>query len=738
MTIINKDEIHIILAEKPSLWKNIAKWLDCNKSWNGFITNQDGTIIITWWFWHLMELQKPSDINIDLKLWKFENLPIFFDLNDKYVVKKPTEKWDPKKQLELIKSFFKKNLDKKIYFYHAGDPDREWELITRLILNEIKKELTDENINIQDILKWEYRMWLKDFSKKTILGEFEKRTDIKKYDKLYECSVARLHWDWYVWMNLSPYYTLLTGSYKDPLNIWRVLSSLCWIVVDKELEIANFKESITYKVIWDFDKWFSAEWFSEKLKDWKLLTKNQTESVLNALKDIKNFNVLEKNIEEKIEYLTELYSLVDLMVDAEKKHWYDPEKTMELYQRLYEIHRIASYPRNDNWWLTDDDYIKAEAWLLGLMENGKYWKTIKEFKDKNLIKPLETYVNNSKVWAHAWLYPLVPPEWTISDVYNSLNQDEKNIFDLVINRFLWVLNWPYIYESSEIILNNWVHYFRTRWKILKQKWWKEYYKISDKENKDIELPDINIWDTCNLEKSYVKEVKNQKPTRYKKSTLWKAIDNLASLVKEDKELSERIRKISPGWERKLWLWTPWTRSDIINKLEDVWYIKIVNKQIVATNKWFKLVSIIKENFRDPITTWEWEDYLKKIEEGEWTYEEFIENLKSEIKKVIDNIELKVSEKYHFEPVLEDTIAICPKCWIWELKHWEKGYGCTSPKCDFIFWKTFLWKILSVKEIQSLLKWDILEIKWFYSEKKKKDYDGNVFFDFNEFKPKIKF
>lgn len=725
----------IIIAEKSSMWANIAKWLWITNKWKWYLYKWD--VIITWAVWHLIWLKTPNEIDEKYKLWKMENLPIFFDLKEHYEISDKT-----KDQFNNIYNIFKGIIDKweKIEFYHAWDPDREWELITRLLKEQIIKKLKNNNIDLSSYIEKEYRMWLKDFSKKTIENEFNKKTPIENYNNFYQAALARQHSDWLIWMNLTPYYTLVSWSYWETLNVWRVQSAILKIIVDKELEILNFKEELTYKLLGTFDEQsvFVAEWFSEKLKDWKLSSLNQYEIVKKDLENKKEFKVISKKIEEKQENLIGLYTLTDLQLDAEKKYWYEPSKTLSLMQSLYETHKIMSYPRTDSWFLAEDDFEKAKEWLLWMINDNIYWPKINKFKNENKILGNSNFVDNKKVWAHSWIYLLSPDEWTIQSKYNNLNTDEKNIFNLILNRLLWVMSWSYIYESSELILNNSVHYFKVKWKIVKDNGWKEYYKINNKQSIDTELPNLEEGDFVNLIKIASKEIKNQKPTRYSKSTLWKSIENLALLVKDNKELSERIKKISPKGERQLWLWTPQTRTSIIDWLEWNGFIVIKSKKISPTNKWFKLISIIKDTFRDPITTWEWEDILKNIEEWKDTYDSFINLLKGEINKVINEKTLKWDELYPFNPVLSKSIWICPKCWIWEILEWEKWFSCSWNKCDFIIWKDFLWKKFIEKEIINLLQWKMLEKVKMYSVKKKKDYEANIYLDKEAMKVKMKF
>jgi len=737
---MSKKEIKIIITEKASMAHNMYKHLWCNIKKQGYYTNKDESIYIARAVWHLLELKTPSDIDQKYKLWSLKNLPIFVPFADKYI---PSQNW--KSQLLKILNIFNKNKDNDIIIYHCWDPDREWELIVRNIVRYIKEELNKKNIDIEKSIKHEYRLWLKDFSKQTIFNEIKKKNDIKNFNDFYFASMARQHSDWLIWMNMTPYYTVVSGSYGQVLNVWRVQSSILRIVVDKELEILNFKEITKFKIIWEFNKEnpFQASWYSEKLKDWKLDNKNLVKKVLDDLKEKKEFKIIEKKQEIKKETLKELYNLPNIQADAEKKYWYSLNETLEIMQSLYENHTIMSYPRaNDSWYIAEDDYEKLEqGFLEGLLKIEKYKDIIQSFINEKKLKPTKNYVDNEKVWAHSWIYIKLPDDESKNfiDVYNQLNKNEKNILDLIVCRILWVLEGDYIYESSELVLNNWPHFFKLNWKILKNLWFKKYYNISNKKwNVDKLLPKLDKWDSVILEKTEVKEVKNKKPQRYTQGSLWLSINDLALLLKDDPKLSARIRKLSPKnnkWDRALWLWTWWTRWNIINWLIKDGFIKEEwkGKKIIPTSKWFKLISILDNKFKDPITTWIWEDLLKQIEDWEYTYKEFIDNTKKDITTVINQKEIKADKKYKYEPILDDAIWICPSCWVWEIKVWEKGYSCSSKKCDFIIWKNFLNHTFSAKEVEILLKWESLKNIKLYSTKKEKEFTTNLKVNFKSWK-----
>lgn len=734
-------KITIIVTEKSSMALNMQKHIWCTIKKNWYYQNSEGTIYLTRAVGHLLRLKSPSEIDDKYKLWKLDNLPIFVPFYDKYI---PSDKG--KEQLNKIYNLFKMNKDNEIEFYHTWDPDREGELIVRNITMYIKNRSKKEWDDIEKSIIGEYRLWLKDFSKKTIQNEMKRKANIKEYDNFYMASMARQHSDWLVWMNLTPYYTIVSWSYWNVLNVWRVQSAILKILVDKELDIQNFKEITTYKVLGDFDEKneFTAEWFSKNLKDGKLVSKEQVKKVQDDLINRKEFTVIDKIKETKTESLKELYNLVNLQLDAEKKYWYKPTDTLSYMQNLYEKATIMSYPRaNDSWYIADDDFWKLKLWFIQWLVNvPEYSKIAQKFITEWKVKANTNFVDNEKVWGHAWIYIKMPDDESrnFEDEYAKLDINEKNIMRLIINRILGVMNWNYIYESSELKLNNWPHFFKIWGKILKELGWKEYYKLSDKKNEDKLLPQLEKWSIVNLIKTNVKEVKNKKPTRYTAATLGKSIDDLASLLKDDPELSARIRKLSPKtakWDRKLWLWTWGTRWNIIDWLAINDFIMFTwswkTKKIEVTNKWMKLVSIINEQFRDPVTTGKWEDYLKKIEDWEWTYKEFIDELKNSIKSVVNEKKIIANKKYKFHNMLDDSIWVCPLCWVWEIKSWDKWFSCSSAKCNFIIWKTMLGHKFNIKEIETLLEGWILEKISLYSEKKKKQFTTNLKLDVDTWK-----
>lgn len=722
------NKINIIIAEKPSMWKNIANGLfDKFESKNWYLLSPDKKTIITWWVWHLVSLKLPNEINSKWKMWNFENLPMFINFKENYKVE-----WNAKKQFNIIKTLFLncKTKGYKVNVFHAWDPDREWELITRLIMKQLKDEIPD----LDGVIEKEYRLWLKDFAKKTIEEEFKKLNEIKNFDNLYYSALARQHSDYIVWMNLTAYYSLLIWLKKETFNVWRVQSAILRLLVDRDLEIRNFKDSFTYRLIWTFNNKennidnFIGIWFSEKTKDWILKTINLVETVKKDLilekeneKIIKYknpFKVEDKKKDLKKEYLNWLYTLVDIQVDAEKRFWYSPWDTLKYLQWLYHNHWVLSYPRTDSWFIEKSDYEKLEEALYELWDVSYYDKLFEKFFEKKYeINPSSNFVteDKSKLGSHSWIYILKPTKWTLKAVFEKLNIQEKNIFTLVLERIIACMVNPYIYESSELILKNWVHLFKIQGKVLIDKWFKDFYMVSNKENNDIILPNLEVWDIVNLNNLEIKEVKKTKPKYYTKWTLAKTIDNLANLFDKEThpELHKRIVKISPKWERQLWLWTPATRASIIDKLQESWFITEKSKKLYPLSKGYKLLSVIDENMADPITTAEWEDNLRKIMEWEFTYQEFIKDIKEIVKNLLNKKEHNLNLKYFQNEILwKDNFWLCPKCWIWEIREFDKWYSCSSQKCSFIIWKN----ISSVNISKDIVK-EIIE-DW----KTKKEFD----------------
>jgi len=741
-------KIEIIIAEKPSMARNMQKALDCNIQKSFYLTNKDNTRILTYAFWHLFRLKYPDQINPNLKYWKLETLPIFIPFNkDNYEpIPADNSSKGTKQQIDNITNLFRENKDNDIYVYHAWDPDREGELIVRMIMNHIRIQLKEEWIDIDKSIKGEYRMWLKDFSKKTILGEYEKKRPIEDYNNFYRAAQARSHSDWLVGINLTRYYTLVSGSYwkENTLNVWRVQSAILKILVDRELEIRNFVEIIRYKILWHFseENTFVAEWYSEKVKDWKLLNKEHVKLVEDDLKKRKEFEVIEKKKEVKKDSLKELYHLVKLQSDTEKQFKYSPTDTLQYMQNLYEKYKIMSYPRTDSGYIADEDWKRLEDTLLNWLKDiPNFSETINRFIEEWKIKSNPNFVDNSKVGSHSWIYILNPDDKSLADVYNTLPEPEKNIFNLIVNRILAVMNGEYIYESSELILNNGPHYFKIKGKIVKNLWYKEFYgNLGNNTNEKI-LPNLEKGDKVNLLKTESKEVKNKKPTRYSSGSLVEALDDLAVLLKDNKELSEKIRKISPKkskGDRKLWLGTGWTRAEIIKQLEKNWFIKTVNWKLQVTNKWFKLVSIVDEKYKDPVTTGYWEVKLKEIEEWDYNYQSFIAELKKELKDIISQEKVinKNKDTLPFEPIMDKSVAVCPICGVGEMKFWDKWLSCSNTTCKFILWYNYLGYTFSDQELEDLVKWKVLKQIPLFSKKKNKEFKADLKLDTKEWKIKF--
>ncbi|MTI66372.1 MAG: DNA topoisomerase III [Firmicutes bacterium] len=634
----------LVLAEKPSVGRDLARVLKCEKKGNGYI--EGGKYIVTWALGHLVTLAEPEKYNKKFKTWNIENLPMLPSQLKLEVMKKT------RKQFNTVKGLMNRKDVSEIII--ATDAGREGELVARWV---IKKAYIKKPIK---------RLWISSVTDKAIKEGFNNLKDGKDYKNLYMSAVARAEADWYVGMNAT---RALTCKYNAQLSCGRVQTPTLAIINKKELEIKNFKPKTYYGIMAE-SKGLKLAWQDGKTKDIKIFNKNKSNKILKNINNIENkkAKIVKVNKVNKKSYSPKLYDLTELQRDANKLFDFSAKETLSIMQNLYERHKLLTYPRTDSRYITTDivSTLKDRIKSINLKPYKKF--TAKLFN--KTIKANKSFVDNNKVSDH---HAIIPTEEI--PVLDSLSRKERRIYDLVVKRFLAVLYPPFEYEQTTIKAKIGDEIFIAKGKIVKSKGWKEIYDNDIKDlNKD-KLPNINKGEELNISKVYQTTGETKPPAPFNEGTLLSAMENPKKYMdNENKDLIKTIGKTGG-------LGTVATRASIIEKLFKSYLIEKKGKSIYLTSKGRQLLGLVPEDLKSPELTAEWEQRLSDISKGALNKDKFINEMKNYAKDVVKEIKNKKEEFKHDNL----TRNRCPECnkYMLEIKN-KKGrmLVCQDRECGY--------------------------------------------------------
>lgn len=614
----------VVLAEKPSVARDIARVLNCHKKGNGFLEGEK--YIVTWALGHLVTLADPESYDDKYKSWKLEDLPMVpKDL--KLVVIKQTSK-----QFHAVKSQLLRSDVGDIVI--ATDAGREGQLVAQWILDKAK------------VNKPTKRLWISSVTDKAIKEGFQKLRNGKDFDNLYHSAVARSEADWYVGLNAT---RALTCKFNAQLSCGRVQTPTLAIISKREEEIRQFKAKLYYGIQAQTDQKIVLTWHDRANNDIKTFAKEKADEILSKVKN-KQAKILDVEKKAKKSFAPQLYDLTELQRDANKAFGYSAKETLQIMQKLYEQHKVLTYPRTDSRYLSSDivDTLKDRVRACGV---GPY----KQSAYKLLQKPIKgngSFVNDSKVSDH---HAIIPTEETV--LMNKFTDKERKIYDLVVKRFLAVLYPAFEYEQTTIKADIAGETFVAKGKRVISIGWKEVYENRfDEEDgvddlKDQLLPSIAKGDLLTISTVTQTKGETKPPARFNEATLLSAMENPAKyMAGESKDLIKTIGETGG-------LGTVATRADIIEKLFNTFLIEKKGKEIFITSKGKQLLDLVPEDLRSPALTAEWEQKLELIAKGKLSKNVFINDMKNYAKTVVHEIK-NTSEKFKHDNI---TGTKCPDC-----------------------------------------------------------------------------
>jgi DNA topoisomerase III len=641
----------LIIAEKPSVGRDIAKVLKCTSKSDGYLFSEK--YIVSWAIGHLVTLFQPEDYDSNLKKWNKNTLPIFPSQIKLKAVPKT------KKQLSILKTLMNsKDVDSLIC---ATDSGREGELIFRYIysITKCKKPFK--------------RLWISSMTDTAIKEGFKNIKDGHLYDNLYYSAKCRSEADWLVGINASRAYTI---KYNTLISIGRVQTPTLAIIVNKQKEIDSFKPQNYFEVKGNFGNFFGL-WCDPKKHDTKILDKSLASTIVS---DVKNKTGTISNIskEEKKQPPGLLYDLTELQRDCNKKFGFSAKKTLSLAQDLYEKNKLITYPRTDSRYLSLDIVEKLNIKINNL-NIDPYKPFVSYIKGLNKLPITKRIVDDSKVSDH---HAIIPTDSKIN--ISSLSADSFKVYDLIVRKFLSVFYPPYIYEITKIITTIDKHNFLTKGTTVKQLGFMELLK-PEKLKDEIILPKVSINQKFNLMEVEILTKETKPPKPYTEGTLLSAMENAGKFI-EDEVLKEKLKDSALG--------TPATRASTIERLIEVGYITRNGKSIAPTQKGTTLISILPSQISSPETTGKWERGLTSIAKGTMEKDKFNQSIQKFVNFIVHSSENSPSDisfplenkKYSKYP--SKAIGTCPKCSSGSILENSKAFYCSNWKnsCKFSIWK----------------------------------------------------
>ena len=623
----------LVIAEKPSVGRDIARVLKCTQKGDGFLHSDD--YIVSWAIGHLATLKEPEDYDANLKKWRMGDLPI---IPDKMALKALPK---TSKQLNLLKKMLNSKEVSRIIC--ATDSGREGELIFRYIY---------QWANCKKPVK---RLWISSLTDAAIQDGIAKMKDSKEYDSLFASARCRAEADWLVGMNATRAYTLKCG---DLLPLGRVQTPTLAILVNRHHEIAAFVPENYWEVKAEFEtesgEIYEGIYFgvdsgegipcqaqggagrkdSTADQNTRILSEERANLIAAKVKNAPG-KVHFVETEEKRQLPPQLFDLTELQRECNRRLGFSAQKTLNIAQSLYEKHKMITYPRTDSRYLSRDMIPKLKP----IIESAPApYDTFA----KNILPELTTssrIINDAKVTDH---HAIIPTGSKKS--LSALSADERAVYDRIMRNFLAVFHEAYVYDVTTVITCAADELFRSKGKIDRNLGWKTVYEDphhivsepshprlasgSPKQSNDDDtvLPPLSQNQPVTTRDINVLHKKTQPPKPYTEATLLSAMEHAGRFV-EDETLKEALKSSGLG--------TPATRANMIEKLISSGYVTRNKKNLIPTDKGINLIAIVPPEMRQPETTGKWERGLSRIASGEMDEGRFMDSIRKYVTYLVD-------------------------------------------------------------------------------------------------------
>lgn len=684
----------LVIAEKPSVAQSYAKNLSAYKREDGYLEGE--SCIVSWCLGHLAEYAQPEEYDPKYEKWQFDDLPILPEAWKLKVSK------DKKKQFEVIKILM--NRSDVEYLVNGCDAGREGELIFQrvYVLAGCRKPVK--------------RLWISSMEDAAIQKGFQTMKSEEEYKNLCMAAVCRAQADWLIGMNGTRAYTT---RYFKRLVVGRVQTPTLAMLAERQERIEHFQKEAFYKVA---------------LTDGKLtvvsenIANEEAAELLAALCNGSTAVVTQMKKERKKSFPPKLYDLTSLQREANRYFGYTAKRTLDMLQELYE-EKLVTYPRTDSQFVTEDmkdsveELVEKMPVLLSFADYGQLGHGIKRV------------INNAKVSDH---HAILPTKEVVEKGIADLPADKKNLMMLICQQLVQATGEEYLYEQTDITVKCQEHDFKARGKIPVQMGFKEVEKafkqlcvkaepVEEKE-KETSIP------AGYEEGMRLFPVKAEKTTHYTSPPKPFNEDTLLAAMETagNKEFDSETEKKGLG--------TPATRASIIEKLVSSGYAQRKGKQILPSTEGKELVRVMPEYLKSAVMTAEWENQLLMMEKGEITDTQFMGEITSLVRKILEVCrEIPEEERRRFQTERE-VIGKCPVCGC-DIFEGKQNFYCSNRRCDFALWKEnrFLGsmeKNLDKKMARELLAKACTHVKGLYSKKKDMKFDADLLLTLEDGKPRF--
>lgn len=611
----------LVLAEKPSVARDIARVLKCSKKLNGAL--EGDKYVVTWALGHLVTLADPEEYDKKYKEWKIEDLPML-PKNMELVVIRQTAK-----QYQAVKTqLFRKDVREIII---ATDAGREGELVARWIL---------EKARCSKPIK---RLWISSVTDKAIREGFAHLRDGKDYQPLYDAAVSRAEADWLVGINAT---RALTCKYNAQLSCGRVQTPTLAMIAAREEEIRRFKPQEYYGLSL-LAQGIRFTWQDKKGGSTRSFSRERLEKIQQAAEK-ESLVITSVERTGKKTYAPGLYDLTELQRDANKKFGFSAKETLNIMQRLYENHKVLTYPRTDSRYI-GKDIVPTIPERLKACAVGPYRKLAAPLSVKP-VKADKSFVDDKKVSDH---HAIIPTEQFVQ--LEHMSSEERKIYDLVIRRFLSVLYPPFEYEQTTMKGEAAGEIFTAKGKIVKSIGWKAAYEGESAQEEEEEefqnLLDLKQGQRLKIQNVRLTAGKTKPPAPFNEATLLSAMENPVKYMETRDAKAVKTLGETGG------LGTVATRADIIDKLFHTFLMEKRGNDIYITSKARQLLKLVPEDLKKPELTADWEMKLSRIAQGKLKKNTFLSEIRDYTQEITK--EIKTGDGSFRHDNLTNTK--CPVC-----------------------------------------------------------------------------
>lgn len=626
----------LCIAEKPSVGRDIARVLGATTSRDGYM--EGNGYCVSWTFGHLCALLDPNEYNAQWKGWNMSSLPM---VPERFGIKVTDDK-GVVKQFNTIKDL----IAKAEMVINCGDAGQEGELIQRWVYQKAGCKVPVK------------RLWISSLTEDAIREGFQKLKDQSEYQHLYEAGLMRAIGDWLLGMNATRAYTLRfakgVGKDRQVLSIGRVQTPTLALIVKRQQEIEHFVP----RTYWELKTLYRDTLFSAQLPveedEYAITSLEQGQNLVDSIKDLP-LEITSVEKKKGMEYAPRLFDLTSLQVECNKRYGMTADDTLKVIQSLYEKH-VTTYPRVDTTFLSDDIYPKVPATLNGIKD---YFPQVTPLfplkadggKGATSLPKSKKVFDNSKVTDHHAIIPTGQrPE--------NLTEQERKVFNMVALRFIAAFYPPCQVANTTVLACAGEISFKVTGREVLEQGWREVFakeKTDDEVEEQKTLPAFRKGES-GPHQPQLQEKTTTPPKYYTEATLLRAMETAGKTV-DDEELRDAMKENGIG--------RPSTRAAIIEKLFQRKYIIRDKKNIKATEVGINLIqTIISPLLKSAELTGRWEQKLRAIERGDYTAQQFLEELKQMTTEVVHEVKADKSSMR------------CPVCGKGIIIRGKTRYGCS--------------------------------------------------------------